>query len=182
MSKANVLLVGLGGVGVIAGYTLERNKRTNLTVVVRSNTNEVKKKGFRIESVDYGIIESYQPKSIVETVEDSVTDAPFDFIVVATKNIPDIVKVENIISSAITPKTTTIVLLQNGIGISDLLFSRFPENAVLSGVSLISSNKYDKTIQHISTDDLAIGYFFNKFLTKEFQKQEAEKFISLVFK
>ncbi len=64
---------------------------------------------------------------------------PFDFIVVTTKNIPDVPPtVGDIIAPAVTPGKTAIVLSQNGLNIEKPLIERFPTNPIVSSVSYIS--------------------------------------------
>jgi ketopantoate reductase len=50
-TKANVLLVGLGGVGTMAVYALEKGGKASVTVVLRSNYSAVNEKGFDINSI-----------------------------------------------------------------------------------------------------------------------------------
>ncbi|KAI0913268.1 hypothetical protein F4823DRAFT_631605 [Ustulina deusta] len=58
---------------------------------------------------------------------------PFDFIVVTTKNIPDVPPtVGDIIAPAVTPGKTAIVLSQNGLNIEKPLIERFPTNPIVS--------------------------------------------------
>lgn len=60
--------------------------------------------------------------------------APFDFILVTTKNIPNIAPtVADIISPAVTEKIA-IVLSQNGINIEKPFIARFPTNHIISSV------------------------------------------------
>ena len=62
-SKANVLLVGCGGVGTISALNLEIGGQASVTAVVRSGYDVVKDKGFNINSVDHGIVKGFKPTS-----------------------------------------------------------------------------------------------------------------------
>lgn len=73
---------------------------------------------------------------------------PFIFIVVTTKNLPDIHKVEDIIAPTVT-KNSVIVLIQNGIGIEGACIKRFPSSIVMSGVSMILSTNNRGKIDHV---------------------------------
>lgn len=88
---------------------------------------------------------------------------PFDYIVVSTKNCPDIKPaVPEIITPSVTPGHTVIVLVQNGINIEKPLFEAFPKNIILSGVSLIgSAEKGHGRIIHDDHDILLVGPFKN---------------------
>jgi ketopantoate reductase len=61
MGKANVLLVGGGAVGTIAAVNLETGGLAAVTMVLRSNYQVVKEKGYTIESVDHGKLAAWRP-------------------------------------------------------------------------------------------------------------------------
>jgi ketopantoate reductase len=61
--KANVLLVGCGGIGTIASLNLEIGGKASVTAVLRSNYEHVKAHGFYIKSVDHGEVEGFRPSS-----------------------------------------------------------------------------------------------------------------------
>lgn len=74
--KANVLLVGSGGIGTISALNLETGGGASVTAVLRSNYEAVKANGFHIRSCDHGVVESFRPShgmySLVETDLDSM--------------------------------------------------------------------------------------------------------------
>lgn len=178
MTKSKVIIVGSGGVGAIAAYGLEYGGKAEVTLVIRSDYDVVKKEGFEIKSCDYGHIKGFKPSKIVKSVEDASKFDPFDFIIVTTKNIPDVFKVEDIIEPIVT-KNSTIVLLQNGIDIGAPILKRFPENKVLSGVSMISSTNYNGFIDHEGKDALKIGYFHNENIDSKEEKEACDNFIDI---
>lgn len=53
-SKANVLVVGTGGVGTMAAYALEIGGKAQVTAVMRSNYDAVEKNGINIDSIEHG--------------------------------------------------------------------------------------------------------------------------------
>lgn len=59
--KANVLLVGSGGVGTMAAYNMEAGGLASVTSVLRSNYAAVEKNGFTINSVDFGEVQGWRP-------------------------------------------------------------------------------------------------------------------------
>ena len=165
MPKIKVLVVGGGGVGTMAAYALESAGEAEVTMVLRSNFNAVKQNGFTIDSIQHGHdITEWRPSQLVDKVPSAqdVAGAPYDYIIVATKNIPDVKPtVTDIIEDAVTPGKTSILLLQNGLNIERPIISRFPENVVLSGVSLISTTETQHgVIRHDFTDDCKVGPFF----------------------
>lgn len=88
---------------------------------------------------------------------------PYDFIVTTTKNCPDVPpSLPELISPAITPGHTTIVMIQNGLNIEKAMFQAFPTNIVLSGVSMIDCHEAQLgTILHEEADKLFLGAFHN---------------------
>lgn len=119
----------------------------DVTVTCRSNYEAViKQNGFHLDSVIYGKGLHLQPKVVrspLEAVEDSRNSdegkgegegkGVYDYLLVACKAIPE-AQISETIAPAVTRGRTTIVLLQNGIGIEEEYSKRFPENLLLSGV------------------------------------------------
>ena len=64
--KANVLLVGSGGVGTLAAYNLEIGGLASVTSVLRSNHDAVAQNGFTITSLDHGFVEDWRPSASKE--------------------------------------------------------------------------------------------------------------------
>ncbi|GAM34785.1 hypothetical protein TCE0_015r02589 [Talaromyces pinophilus] len=103
--KKRILLIGSGGVGTMAAFSLEASGLASVTAVLRSNYEAVSKKGFNIESVDYGTHVGWKPSEVINSVPNVADEAvePFDYIVVTTKNCPDI---EPTVSDIIAPAVT----------------------------------------------------------------------------
>ena len=178
MSKSKVLIVGSGGVGTIGAFSLEYAGKSEVTAVVRSDYTIVKEKGYRIDSCDYGTIESFKPTNLVNSLEAAKEFGPFEYIVITTKNIPDVFKIEELIQPVVT-KESAIVLIQNGIEIGDPILEVYPGNIVLSGVQMIGSSNRNGKILHNIKDSVKVGYFENKNLPLDVQKAACEKFIEL---
>jgi ketopantoate reductase len=63
-TKARVLVVGAGGVGIMAAYALEVGGKASVTAVMRSNFAAVEKNGISIDSIEHGhSITGWQPTS-----------------------------------------------------------------------------------------------------------------------
>ena len=54
MSRENVLLFGLGGIGGVYASILHLSGKCDVHVVARSNYDSVKEKGFRLKSPIFG--------------------------------------------------------------------------------------------------------------------------------
>ncbi|KAL1639892.1 hypothetical protein SLS58_007479 [Diplodia intermedia] len=182
-AKANVLLVGSGGVGTIGALNLEVGGLASVTAVLRSNHDVAVKNGFHIKSCDHGEITGWRPSKIVKSVPDVQKEGlkPFDYIVCTTKNIPDVPPtLVDLITPAVTTGHTTIVLIQNGLNIEKPVFAAFPNNAVLSGVSLIGSHEIAHgVIEHDDNDQLQIGAFHNTNLDPALEEKAARDFVRI---
>lgn len=106
---------------------------------------------------------------------------PFDYIVCATKNCPDIKPtLPTLISPALTPGHTVVVLIQNGLNIEKPLFEAFPQNIVLSGVSMIDCHEAESGhIIHELPDLLHLGPFRNPNIDLEDEEAAAQAFIKM---
>lgn len=174
-----ILLIGSGGVGTIASVALEStNGASQVTSVLRSDYEKVTKSGFEINSIDHGNLKNWKPTNIVNSVEAGVEllqskgYTTFDYILIVTKNLPELVKTADLIRPAMIKKKQeednnngsklvypTVVLIQNGIGIEQPIIDEYPEAVVLSGVSMIGSHNFGGRIEQYEHDILAIGYY-----------------------
>lgn len=180
--KSKILLVGGGSVGAIAALNLESGGHAAVTVVLRSNYHAVKDKGYSIESCDHGSVIGWRPTHVAAAVPDSQDSSkPFDFIVCATKNVVDVPPaLASLLKPAVTPGHTVIVLIQNGLNIEKPLLEAFPENIVLSGVSLIGANEPEAgTVLQDFPDTLYVGPFRNTNITVVNEQQAAENFVHI---
>lgn len=180
MSKADVLLIGAGGVGTIVAYGIHHVGKSNLSLVVRRDYEKVKHAGYEIESCDYGSIKGWEPDSIyADVAAAAASKIVYDFVIVATKNLPDVVKVEELIEPIVTLEKTAIVLMQNGFDFARSYFNKYPRNIVISGVSHIGSHNYGGAIHQTQNDKSLISYFDNPNLPKGIQEAKTKEFISL---
>lgn len=163
MAQPKVLLVGSGGVGTIAALALTTKGLAETTMVVRSDYDKVINHGYTIRSATWGNIDNWRPTHVSRSVEDAVSgNGPFDYIVLSTKNIPDGPQpCEEIVRPAIVPGKTTIVLLQNGIHIEKPMIREFPQNHVISGISLIGSANINCVVENPGKDTILLSPFHN---------------------
>ncbi|CEP63354.1 ketopantoate reductase family protein LALA0_S08e00496g [Lachancea lanzarotensis] len=178
VEKTKILLIGSGGVGTIASYALEYAGKSEVTSVLRSDYNKVTEKGFSIDSCDYGQIDSFRPSHIAKSVEDSLRYGPFEYILVVTKSVPEVGSMVDVIAPAVSDNTA-IVLIQNGIGIEGEVITKFPKNAVLSGVSMIGSSNIDSHINHEAPDSLKVGVFESNKAVKDVTQAVCKKFVEI---
>lgn len=172
-------MIGTGGVGTIVAYGLKYTGKTTVSVVVRSDYPRVKEAGWEINSCDYGKVENWKPDHIYPTVEAASANGDYDYVVITTKNLPDIVKPEEVAAPVITPGKTTIVLIQNGFDLGRPFIAKYPNNFYLSGVSHIGSHNHNGVISQTQNDKCLISYFSNPTFSKEEQEEKAKEFVSL---
>ncbi|GAB5589821.1 hypothetical protein Unana1_04721 [Umbelopsis nana] len=135
--KCKVLMVGTGALGCIYGWRLSQN--AEVMTVCRSNYNVVNENGFTIDSSKFGE-GVFQPSRVFRTTEEAAQDE-YDYVIVTMKALPDVYDISEIIRPAVTIGKTTIVLIQNGIGIEEPLASAFPTNTLISIVAYIASSQ-----------------------------------------
>nr|POE66236.1 uncharacterized protein CFP56_54498 [Quercus suber] len=128
-----ILVHGTGAIGSIYVYLLLQ-AGCDVTAVCRSNLEAVKRSGFLIDSEVYGKNLRCRPK-VVRTPQEAATSSsePFDYILVCAKALPE-AGTPSLIAPAVTKGKTTIVLIQNGIGIEDEYVAHFPDSPLLSCV------------------------------------------------
>ncbi|CAH0036339.1 unnamed protein product [Clonostachys solani] len=139
-----ICLIGSGGVGTIASVVLTKSNLANVTVVLRSKFAYVSQHGWEVDSVDHGQLPRWKPHRIVSSALDAAKDGEgqpviYDYVVVCTKQLPERNPVVDMLSPVVTAGTTTIVMIQNGIGIERDVIKKWPTNAVMSSVSHIGS-------------------------------------------
>ncbi|KAH6871034.1 6-phosphogluconate dehydrogenase [Thelonectria olida] len=183
-SKANVLLLGGGGVGAIVALNIESGGLAAVTMVLRSNFQVVTDEGYTIHSVDHGKVKGWRPSKVINSVPNVTKESlpPFDYIITTTKNCPDVLPtLAELIAPAVTPGHTVIVMIQNGLNIEKPVFERFPDNIVLSGVSMIGSYEGKLgEINHVDPDILYLGAFHNpNFQDNKREGAAAHEFIKI---
>ncbi|KAL2826632.1 ApbA-domain-containing protein [Aspergillus cavernicola] len=183
MAKSRVLVVGTGGIGTMAAYALEKGGLAEATAVMRSNYDAAIKNGIDIDSVQWGQVKAWRPTAITKNVPDvSKGDvAPFDYILVTTKNIPDVPPtVADIISPAVTPGKTAIVLSQNGINIEKPLIARFPTTPVISSVAYTGATETAHAkIYNDDPDCQKIGAFTSPQVPAATAAEAAKRYVNI---
>ena len=105
---------------------------------------------------------------------------PFDFILVTTKNVPDVPPtVGTVIEPAVTAGKTAIILSQNGLNIEKPLIRQFPNNPIISSVSYIgATEKSHGKILHDDADVQKIGPFSNQALPAGVAESAAKRYVA----
>ena len=137
----HILFLGAGAVGAFYGSRLHqpsaKPRPVLVSVVCRSNYEAVRANGFQLETHSYGNYH-FAPHRVYRTNEEASKQA-YDYVVVTTKALPDITDDSELIKPVVTPKRTSIVLIQNGVGVEEPHRQRFPDTPILSAVTVVSA-------------------------------------------
>ena len=108
---------------------------------------------------------------------------PYDYIVLTTKNTPDVgPSISTLISPALSRDNThtAVVLIQNGLNIEQPLIDAYPTTPILSGVSLIGSAETSPgTISQEDRDRLLVGAFRNPNVDAATEQERAKEFVRI---
>ncbi|KAH9452833.1 hypothetical protein MJO28_008254 [Puccinia striiformis f. sp. tritici] len=146
----DVLLVGLGAIGGIYSFVLERSQRCRVTAIARSKYESIQTHGLTIQSEKYGLIENWRPYRLTRSAEEAA-DRDYRFIVCCVKSLPDVECISAILAPLLLPyhedfpnstchPPPAVVLIQNGIGIEQELAEAFPLIHIISCVSWLGAN------------------------------------------
>ncbi|KAK6003261.1 hypothetical protein QM012_001106 [Aureobasidium pullulans] len=171
-----VLLFGLGAIGGFYAFVLGRNKNVSLSVVARSNYEQVKSHGLSVQSENHGnhkvnIDQIYK-------VPDEIT-TPFDYIICTHKAVnPG--KVPPLLRSAVGDQTT-FVIIQNGVGNEEPFRSIFPNNTIISCVTWVGATQISPgVIKHTKSEDMQMGLLPNSNIAKELEQSRLDTLATLL--
>ncbi|KAI4762777.1 2-dehydropantoate 2-reductase [Aureobasidium sp. EXF-3400] len=171
-----VLLFGSGAIGGFYAFILGRNKNVSLSVVARSNYQQVKDDGLHIESANHGN-HTVNINNVYQT-PDEIT-SPFDYIVCAHKAVNPS-KIPPLLKSAVNDQTT-FVIIQNGVGNEEPFRTTFPQNTIISCVTWVgATQKSPGVITHTTSEDMQMGLFPNPNLAQDLEQSRLNPFAELL--
>lgn len=152
-----VLIVGAGAIGAFYGSRLATASNTAVSALCRSNFKAVKVDGFKVSSPKYGE-QIFKPEYVFGSPEDARNaKVKWDYLLVATKALPDVSDDSALLEGLVSPGTS-IVLVQNGLGVEEPYQKRFPDASVLSAVTIASAAQPEHgIIQHNRWTRISIG-------------------------
>ncbi|KAF9891613.1 hypothetical protein FE257_003624 [Aspergillus nanangensis] len=107
------------------------------------------------------------------------TSSPFDYVVCVHKAIDNEGAVANL-SSAIG-ETTTIVLIQNGVGNEEPFREAFPQSSIISCVAWVGATQTRPgVVQHSPAENTELGLFPNAALAADEEQRRLRTFASLL--
>ncbi|KAF8605320.1 2-dehydropantoate 2-reductase [Ceratobasidium sp. AG-I] len=141
-----ILIVGAGAVGCFYASRLhaeQGNPRVEVSLVCRSNYKAIAEKGVTLKTRSFGDY-TFTPKHVFASVAEAGKHQEiWDYVVVTTKALPDVSDDSEIVVPLVTRGRSSIVLIQNGVGVEEPYRKRFPENPVLSAVTVISAEQVE---------------------------------------
>ncbi|KAL4807933.1 ketopantoate reductase PanE/ApbA-domain-containing protein [Aspergillus unguis] len=177
MAEVNVLLYGLGAIGSFYAFILKKSARVKLTVVARSNYTAVAENGIQITSKRHGQ-HTFRPDHVVRTPAEAA-GTQFDYIVCAHKAIDPagaVVPLDPVVSDS-----STVVVLQNGVGNEDPFRERFPSATIISGVVWVGAYQASPGVTvHTGAENTEIGLFSNPSGDSGLEKKRLDMFTSLL--
>ncbi|KAI2642800.1 2-dehydropantoate 2-reductase [Xylaria nigripes] len=180
-----VLIFGAGSLGIVIAWLLSRSiPESNITAICRSNYEAASTHGFELHSTIWGSGLHVKPRvahSVSEAVAQSQTE-PFDYIVVTAKALPATPSIAEMIRPAVTPGKTSIVLVQNGIGIEEEYARLYADDDVplLSTVAFMPATRITPTVvTHDMVEHLHIGTYPAAGVPAT-HKRAAEAFVKLL--
>jgi len=150
----SILIVGAGAVGALFGSALAR-QGAQVSVVCRSDYEQVKRDGYRIRSSLLGD-HVFRPHAVLREVAENTS--PPDYLILAVKVLPGIDRAA-LIRPAVGPRTV-IVLIENGIDIEEEIARAFPENELLSSVAFVGVGRTGPgEVHHQSLGSMVLGRY-----------------------
>lgn len=119
-----ILLIGLGSLGSIYSYCLERAGAARVTAVARSNYKLYTTTGVTLRTQRYGVIENWRPHRVVKSQAEALEgDVTYDFCLITTKCLPDINPTPKLVQEVInSDKVKAFALIQNGLDVERDLY------------------------------------------------------------
>lgn len=136
-SSTHILIVGTGAIGAFYASRLASVSGLQVSTICRSNYSAVKEHGITVASPTYGNT-TFKPTYVFAHQQEASNtkrneNISWGYILVTTKVLPELGDPSAILDGLIDPQTT-IVVLQNGLGIEEPFHKRFPSNPIISAV------------------------------------------------
>ncbi|ORY32287.1 ketopantoate reductase PanE/ApbA C terminal-domain-containing protein [Naematelia encephala] len=120
----DILLIGLGSIGSVYAYMLEKSGRVRVTAVARSNYDLYTKSGVTLDTDRFGKITGWRPYRVVKTQAEALEgNVHYALCMICTKCLPDVLPTPTLVGDLIhSGKIGAWALLQNGLGVEEDLY------------------------------------------------------------
>lgn len=174
-TKINILIVGAGAIGAFYASRLAIVPNVQVSVICRSNYDAVSKSGFAVTSPKYGSYTFTPHRTFANSKEAIDSKIAWDYVLVSTKALPDVNDDSEILEGLLREGYTTVVLVQNGLGVEEPYVKRFPGVAVLSAVTVVSAAQTEPgVIEHNRWTRISVGPYLPG-TTEETKSNEGQK-------
>ncbi|KAF2135161.1 uncharacterized protein K452DRAFT_303743 [Aplosporella prunicola CBS 121167] len=158
--RLRILSVGGNAVSAFLSWRLQATNACDVTLVWKSGFENVAQYGISMKSKQYGN-ERFKPHAVVRSPEDAAqaSKAPFDYVLLCVKALPDVYDIASVIESVVSPQHTCILMnTTHNIGVESYLEQRFPTNVVLSLVSGAEITQLGASeFEHQDASDIWVG-------------------------
>ncbi|OLN95973.1 putative 2-dehydropantoate 2-reductase 3 [Colletotrichum chlorophyti] len=137
----NIIFIGAGAVGCFYASRLHHpDRKVHVSLVARSNYRAINDAGVKLQTHSFGDY-VFKPHAAFPSVEAAAgSKTRWDYVFVTTKALPDRSDDSAMIAPLVGP-TTSIVLIQNGVGVEEPFRKRFPRNPIVSAVTVVSAEQ-----------------------------------------
>ncbi|KAF4979567.1 hypothetical protein FZEAL_4271 [Fusarium zealandicum] len=170
-SRVNVVFIGAGAVGCFYASRLHHpSHNIHVSLVARSNYAAIQEDGVKLLTRTFGDY-TFSPEAAFPSVDAAASDTSagakrdWHYIFVTTKALPDVSDDSATIAPLVGPKSC-IVLIQNGVGVEEPFRKRFPNNPIVSAVTIVSAEQTSPgTIRQNRWTRISIGPYTDGFGT-----------------
>ncbi|KAG9500171.1 hypothetical protein J7337_008639 [Fusarium musae] len=162
-SRVDIIFIGAGA----------PSQNIHVSLVARSNYAAIQKDGVKLLTRSFGDY-TFNPDAAFPSVDaaaaagtSSGAKRDWHYIFVTTKALPDINDDSSIIEPLVGPKSC-IVLIQNGVGVEEPFRKRFPNNPIVSAVTVVSAEQTSPgTIRQNRWTRISIGPYIDGLASKD---------------
>jgi 2-dehydropantoate 2-reductase len=153
--------VGAGAVGCFYASRMHKEPHILVSLVCRSNYDAIKANGVTLRTHSFGDYH-FCPEHVFNSVKVAAeTKLHWNYVVVTAKALPDVSDDSVLIAPAVD-RASSIVLIQNGVGVEEPYRRRFPSNPILSAVTVISAEQVEHgVIRQNRWTRISIGPYTN---------------------
>jgi 2-dehydropantoate 2-reductase len=181
----HILFVGAGAVGCFYASRLHHpSHRVYTSLTARSNYSVIAASGVTLETRAFGNY-NFRPHGVFPSVTAAApgtSAAPrdgWDYIIVTTKALPDQSDDSELITPLVSPKSC-IVLIQNGVGVEAPYRKRFPQNPIVSAVTVVSAEQIKQgTIRQNRWTRVSLGPYGHGLERRTAQSAQDDELVSL---
>lgn len=160
--RLKILSVGGNAVSAFLSWRLSATNACDVTLVWKAGFETVAQYGITFKSSNKALgQERFKPRQVVRTPDEAAQSAkaPYDYVLLCIKALPDVYDLASIIESVVSPQHTCILInTTHSLGVESYLESRFPTNVVLSlvcGAELMQLNTSE--FEHTGSTDFWVG-------------------------